>query len=108
MTEDIKETDIAQVESCDIGFDGRGNFMIFTRFVYRKGGQLSGPQKVEYFIDEEFIKRFIKACGVDTLCQCNGIMVLVEHTGKTINRIIPLSKEADKYTFDIDKWKERQ
>lgn len=105
--EENKDIDIAKVESCDIGFDDNGIFMIFARFIYQKGGHSTGSQGIGYVIDEEFIKRFIRACGASTLLDCNGRKVRVEHTKERINKITPLSKDADKYVFDIDKWREK-
>lgn len=107
MRED-KEIDIAKVESCDIGFDDHGLFLIFVRFVYQKGGHATGSQGIGYVIDEEFIKRFIRACRAGTLLDCNGRKVRIEHTKERINRIIPLLKDDDKYIFDIDKWREKR
>jgi len=40
--EEDREIDIAKVESCDVGFDDHGLFLIFARFVYQKGGHLTG------------------------------------------------------------------
>ena len=106
MREEYKEIDIAQIESCDIGFDDHGLFLIFARFVYKKGRCSTGSQGIGYVIDEEFIKRFIKACGAGTLLDCNGRKVRVEHSKERINKIIPLSKSEKEYIFDIDKWRE--
>lgn len=105
--EEYKEIDVAKIESCDVGFDDHGIFIIFARFIYQKGGQSTGSQGIGYVIDEEFIKRFIRACGASTLLDCNGRKVRVEHTKERINKITPLSKNADKYIFDIDKWREK-
>lgn len=102
MVEEHKEVDIAKIESCDIGFDDHGLFLMFTRFIYS-----AGSQGIGYVIDEEFIKRFIKACGAQTLRDCNGRKVKIEHTRERINKIIPLSEDSDKYIFDIDKWREK-
>lgn len=38
MREEYKEIDVAKVESCDIGFDDHGLFLIFARFIYQKKG----------------------------------------------------------------------
>jgi len=108
MEEESKEIDIARIESCDIGFDDHGLFLMFTRFVYVKKGHNTGSQGIGYVIDDEFIKRFIRACGAVMLSQCNGTMVRVEHTQERINKIIPLLKGEDKYIFDIDKWRNRR
>jgi hypothetical protein len=107
MVEEHKEIDIAKIESCDIGFDDHGLFLMFTRFSYIKNGTSTGSQGIGYVIDEEFIKRFIRACNAQTLLDCNGRKVKVEHTKERINKIIPLSKDNDKYIFDIDKWREK-
>lgn len=103
--EEFKEIDVAKIESCDIGFDDHGIFMIFARFIYQKGGHATGSQGIGYVIDEEFIKRFIRACGAETLLDCNGRKVVIEHTRERINRIIPISKDSKKHIFDIDKWR---
>lgn len=102
MVEEHKDVDIAKIESCDIGFDDHGLFLMFTRFIYS-----TGSQGIGYVIDEEFIKRFIRACGAQTLLDCNGRKVKIEHTRERINKIIPLSEDSDKYIFDIDKWREK-
>lgn len=108
MGEEYKEVDIAKVESCDIGFDDHGLFLIFARFIYQKGGHSTGSQGIGYVIDEEFIKRFIRACGAQTLLDCNGRKVKIEHTKERVTKIIPLSKDRNKYVFDIEKWREKR
>ena len=67
-----KEIDIARIKSCDIGFDDHGLFLMFGRFLYEKKGVVTGSQGIGYVIDEEFIKRFIRACGASTLLECEG------------------------------------
>lgn len=97
-----KEIDIARIESCDIGFDDHGLFLMFGRFLYEKEGVTTGSQGIGYVIDEEFIKRFINVCEVSTLLECEGKIVKVEHTNDKIYKIIPLSKDGK--IFDIEKW----
>lgn len=108
MGEEIKEVDIAKIEGCDIGFDDHGLFLMFTRFIYLKNGYATGSQGIGYVIDEEFIKRFIRACGAQTLLDCNGRKVKIEHTKERVTKIIPLSKDRNKYVFDIEKWREKR
>lgn len=105
--EECKEIDIAKIESCDVGFDDHGLFLMFTRFIFKKGRHSTGSQGIGYVIDDEFIKRFIRSCGAETLLDCNGRMVKVEHTKERINRIIPLSDDKKEHIFDIDKWREK-
>jgi hypothetical protein len=94
----IIEKTPAKVETANIGFGEHGSFTAFIRFNYGNACQGFG-----YVIDQKFIERFIKACGVKTLRECVGRVVMVTHSHTNIHRVEPMAFEKGE-VFDIDAW----
>lgn len=56
-----------------------------------------------YYINGEFIEKFIKLFGGKELADCHGAL-WVEHTDSEIARLIPLGKNKNEREFDIREW----
>ena len=97
------KVDIAKVDEIDIGFEDHGFFIMFGGFTYDRGGAQGMGYDVD--VDLEFIQKFIKACGVNTLRECEGRIVRVTHTKGEILKIEPLFGEGE--TFDVKEWQKK-
>jgi hypothetical protein len=100
------EMDLAIAERLDVGFEDHGWFVLFGGFSYGSSGQGIGLT-----MSSDFLKRFIRAFGVDTLQECNGRQIFVEHSNEMIHRLIPVSFDnaADEPAdFDIFEWSKSQ
>jgi phosphoribosylformylglycinamidine (FGAM) synthase-like amidotransferase family enzyme len=96
------EMDLAVAENLDIGFEDHGFLVLFGGFSYG-----SGAQGIGLTMSSDFLKRFIRVFGVETLQECNGRQIFVEHSSDMIHRLIPVSfniEEDAAAEFDIFEW----
>jgi len=95
------EMDLAVAEHLDVGFEDHGCFVMFGGLSYG-----SGSQGIGLTMSSDFLKRFIRAFGVERLSECNGRYVFVEHSMCMIHRLIPISFGSDEENaeFDISQW----
>jgi hypothetical protein len=96
-----RDTVPARIERADVGFEDHGIFTLDAGFDYG-----STAQGLGYFVDQDFIERFIRACGAQWLRECIGRIVYVTHDWGKVYRIDPMpfdSKRRPK-PFDIEAW----
>ncbi len=91
----------AKITEVDVGFEDHGIFTLFATFDYGGAGQ-----GLNYAVDQEFIERFIVACGVNALSKCKNRIVMVLHGHDNIKAISPMKFEKGK-PFDIEIWSTR-
>jgi len=85
------------------GFEDHGISFMFADFDYE---DYWSNQGFGYCINEEFIKKFIQAFGVEQLHECAGKLIKVEHCSYKITKLTPLSFNAGT-EFDIAAWSKK-
>lgn len=95
---------LAKVEGTgDLRFDDHCTFVLDITFHTEQGFH----QGLGFSVDDEFIRRFMMACGKDSLSECIGTIVRVESTLSRICSIGPVARFASGKLFDINEWSER-
>lgn len=93
-----RETEPAKITHASVGFEDHDMFTLRATFDFGGSGQ-----GLTHGINQDYIERFIRACGVRWLHECKGRIVLVTHDWTSITKVAPMKFEPGE-PFDIEQW----